>query len=211
MNLFRSVLCVIGALLLSSCYTVRYDDYAEFERKENNELAQFENWLSASQLLGVVPTEGLVKSATDWRKCKAQPWAVPPPSYWPEIAPTLQLLKAEIIPIVGPLEAQSGWRAPDINACVGGAPRSKHVLYQALDLTPVEPISREMLLDRLCTFWREHGEQWQMGLGTYSGRRFHVDTGGWRTWGPDYRAASSACVIADGDSGVSLGDSVSRE
>ena len=36
-----------------------------------------------------------------------------------------------------------------------------------------------------------------MGLGTYDGVRFHVDAAGWRTWGPDYSAKTSACVMSD--------------
>lgn len=192
-----TALSLVAILALSACYTVKYDDYAEFERKEYAELAQFEGWLMREGLYGVVSTESLLRSATDWRACHAQPWAVPPAALWPQMKPTLKLLQAEIIPLIGPLAVESGWRAPDINLCVGGAPRSKHVLYQALDLTPVQTYEREELLDRLCAFWAEHGERWQMGLGTYSGTRFHIDTGGWRTWGPDYSAETSACLERD--------------
>lgn len=193
----KLALSCTAAMLLNGCYVVKYRDYADFKRKEYADLVQFEGWLTQQGLLGVVPTEGLVRSATDWRECHAQPWEVPPAAYWPALEPTLRLLKQKIIPLVGPLQVESGWRAPEINSCVGGAAGSRHIAYQALDLSPMTPISRQELLDRLCIFWADHGREWNMGLGTYGDRRIHIDTGGWRTWGQDYSAKTSACVRDD--------------
>jgi Peptidase M15 len=191
--------CIAALLLLSiaACYRVKYSDYAEFTRKEARPLAQYERWLTGQGLSGVVPMEGLTRSATDWRKCKGQAYAVPPREYWPAIAPTLRLLEDEIKPLVGPVRVDSGWRSPKINTCAGGAKASKHMLYQALDLSPLSDITREDLIVRLCTFHRDHGARYNMGLGIYKGTRFHIDTGGYRRWGADYKSASSPCAAFD--------------
>ncbi len=192
--LIASVLVVVA---VTACYRIKYSDYAEFARKEARPLARYEGWLSAQGLSNVVPMEGLTRSATDWRRCKGQAYAVPPQEYWPAIAPTLRLLETEIIPLVGPVRVDSGWRSPKINECVGGAKASKHMLYQALDLTPLSAITREELIVRLCTFHRDHGAKYNMGLGIYKGTRFHIDTGGYRRWGADYKATSSPCAAYD--------------
>ena len=193
----RVLIAGILVLSITACYRVKYSDYAEFARKEAKPLSRYEGWLAQQGLSDVVPMEGLTRSATDWRKCKGQAYAVPPRDYWPAIAPTLRLLEDEIKPLVGPLRVDSGWRSPKINECVGGAKASKHMSYQALDLTPLSDITRDELIVRLCTFHREYGAQYNMGLGIYSGTRFHIDTGGFRRWGADYSATSSPCAAFD--------------
>ena len=39
-----------------------------------------------------------------------------------------------------------------------------------------------------------HGAAYDAGLGFYSGKRFHVDSNGFRKWGADGRGASSPCA-----------------
>lgn len=197
MSARRALIAALLVLSVSACYRVKYSDYAQFARKEARSLAKYDRWLAGQGLSAVVPMEGLTRSATDWRKCKGQAYAVPPKEYWPAIAPTLRLLEDEIKPLVGPVRVDSGWRSPKINACVGGAKASKHMTYQALDLTPLSPITREELIVRLCTFHRDHGAKYNMGLGIYNGTRFHIDTGGYRRWGADHRSASSPCAAYD--------------
>jgi uncharacterized protein YcbK (DUF882 family) len=54
---------------------------------------------------------------------------------WHNIIPTLhiaEVLRAEF----GPTKVNSGYRDPDYNAQVGGAPISLHVYFNALDLVP---------------------------------------------------------------------------
>lgn len=197
MTIRRALIAALLVLSITACYRVKYSDYAEFARKEAKPLARYEGWLSRQGLSDVVPMEGLTRSATDWRKCKGQAFAVPPRDYWPAIAPTLRLLQDEIKPLVGPVRVDSGWRSPKINECVGGAKASKHMSYQALDLSPLTDISRDELIVRLCTFHRDHGAKYNMGLGIYKGTRFHIDTGGYRRWGADHRSASSPCAAFD--------------
>ncbi len=38
----------------------------------------------------------------------------------------------------------------------------------------------------LCQFWAQHGQSFKYwGLGLYSTGQIHIDTQGYRTWGPD--------------------------
>ena len=46
----------------------------------------------------------------------------------------------------------------------------------------------------VCRAHAQDGRAYNAGLGFYSGRRFHVDSNGYRKWGPDGRGASSPCV-----------------
>ena len=46
---------------------------------------------------------------------------------------------------------------------------------------------------KLCQFWVQHGQSLNMGLGMYASGQIHIDTQGYRTWGPDHSRNSSMC------------------
>src|SRR5690625_43179 len=65
--------------------------------------------------------------------------AEPPADYLPRILPTV-LLADEIRDELGaPIRVSSGYRTPDYNRFVGGAPVSEHMAFRALDLQPHDP------------------------------------------------------------------------
>jgi hypothetical protein len=49
-------------------------------------------------------------------------------------------------------------------------------------MVPNRNYSRKELLPILRDIHRTAGKKWNMGLGIYSGVRFHVDTCGYRRW-----------------------------
>ena len=68
-------------------------------------------------------------------------------------------------------------------------------MFFALDLTPVNAsVDRSAMIRDICAAHARHGRDYETGLGFYSGRRFHVDSSGFRKWGPDGRGASSPCA-----------------
>ena len=68
-------------------------------------------------------------------------------------------------------------------------------MFFALDLTPVNAaVSRDGMIRGICAAHARQGRAYDAGLGFYSGRCFHVDSSGYRKWGPDGRGASSPCV-----------------
>ena len=151
----------------------------------------FREMLVDARLYGVVPIYQLLRSASDWRLCRASPFAVPPASQWPAVRSTLSLVKTlDEQGILRQFEVVSAYRDPQLNTCAGGAVGSAHTRAFAVDLllpSWADP-------NPLCSFWQQHGKAWNMGLGRYPSGRIHLDTAGYRTWGGDGSAGSSFCV-----------------
>lgn len=150
----------------------------------------FREMLVDARLYGVVPIHQLLRSASDWRLCKASPFAVPPPGNWAAVRSTLALIKTLADEgILRQFEVVSAYRDPGLNRCAGGAVNSAHTRAFAVDiLLPgwADP-------NPLCRFWQQHGQAWGMGLGRYPTGRIHIDTAGYRTWGGDGSPGSSFC------------------
>lgn len=136
-------------------------------------------------------------------RCDAGHFALPPRRQWSQIIPALRLVRDEVVPVTGALEVVSSWRSPAINACIGGASRSAHLDFKALDLVASRPGSdRRRLFADLCAMQRRAGPKSNMGLGAYFDPakplanpqgRFHIDAHGYRTWGFDYTGKSNPC------------------
>ena len=109
------------------------------------------------------------------------------------MAPTLEAIRDEVIPIIGQVEAMSVFRATGINGCIGGAKSSYHMRFYAIDMRPTVNMSRKEMVSKLCNLHKRKGVALKMGLGIYRGTRFHIDTAGFRTWGHDHKAATSPC------------------
>lgn len=159
-------------------------------RAQANALAAY---LGQQGVGDVSPLDQLLRSDTNWRRCKAEPFAVPPRRYWPNMVPTLKLIRAEIIPLVGSVEAQSVYRGAAINRCIKGASQSFHLRFYAIDMTPAAGVSRAQLISKLCKLHRDKGARLNMGLGIYTGTRFHIDAAGYRGWGHDFRGRTFPC------------------
>lgn len=162
----------------------------------NREAArQFRDYLDAQGLADVIPTWQLVRTSSSWRQCGAGPFEVAPRDKWANITDTLKFVRDEVNPAVGAVEALSVYRNEGLNRCSNGAPASAHRLFFALDLTPVSAeVSRAAMIERVCAAHRARGGRYDAGLGFYSGRRFHVDSHGYRKWGANGRGATSPCV-----------------
>ena len=159
------------------------------------EVAAFDRRLAAEGVAGIVPTWQLVRTSSSWRQCAAEPFEVAPADKWDHIVDTLKFVRDEVVPAIGKVEALSAYRNEQLNACSAGAPKSAHRLFFALDLTPVAPqVTRAGMVRSICAAHARKGRDYDAGLGFYSGRRFHVDSNGFRKWGPDGRGASSPCV-----------------
>ncbi len=143
----------------------------------------FNDYLATYGVAGIVPTWQLLRTASDWQKCGAQPFEVPPSQDWPNVVQTLRYIRDRVIPTVGAVEPVSVYRNPMLNQCAAGAPESAHRFMQAVDLVPLRPITRDALIQRLCAVHAQSGESYGVGLGFYVGLRFHIDSRKFRTWG----------------------------
>jgi hypothetical protein len=150
----------------------------------------FNDYLATYQVSGVVPTWQLLRTATLWEKCGAQPFEIPPTSEWPHIVQTLRYVRDYVVPAVGAVEPVSTYRNPVLNVCAGGAPESAHKHYSAIDLVPLRPTTREDLMRTLCAVHGRRGPDYEVGLGFYAYLRFHVDTTKYRRWNMDPAVAS---------------------
>lgn len=175
--------------------------HAEFEawlaREPENRaaVAEFSAHLTRAGVGDVLPAWQLVRTSSSWRECGADGFEVAPRDKWDNIVRTLRFVKEEVVPVVGPVRALSGYRNASLNACSNGAPASAHRHFHALDLMPVSAdVSRTELIRDVCRAHASSGRDHDTGLGFYSGMRFHVDSSGFRRWGANGSGATSPCV-----------------
>lgn len=171
-------------------------DYLAWLTREPAARAQmlsFQAFLDMTKVNDIIPIWQLVRTASMWRVCAGPSFEVPPFGEWQHIARTLKYVKNHIQPVIGDVEAVSGYRNEALNQCAGGAKESAHRHYYALDLVPLRPINREGMIRSLCAIHEYRGRDYDIGLGFYNGNRFHVDSKGFRRWGADGTSATSPC------------------
>jgi hypothetical protein len=173
------------------------DDFRNWLRASpahSAQLTEFRKYLAAEGVDSVVPLWQLVRTSSSWSECGAEPFEAPPADKWAHIVETLKFVRDEVVPAVGAVEALSGYRNDKLNSCSDGAPKSAHRQFFALDLTPVnKAVTRADMIRSVCVSHARDGRAYEAGLGFYTGRRFHVDSHGFRKWGPDGRGATSPC------------------
>ena len=172
-------------------------DYHAWLAREPGARAQllaFKQFLAMEDIDEVLPAWQLVRTASKWRDCSGPRFEVAPYGEWQHIAKTLRYIKAHVEPVIGDVEAMSGYRNPELNQCSGGARESAHRRFYALDLVPIKEIRRDGMIRSLCAIHQWRGSGYDIGLGFYSGLRFHVDSKGYRKWGPNGKSATSPCA-----------------
>lgn len=75
-------------------------------------------------------------SAKELTRMKTGKHAIPPRALWPNIVPTLILWQERIRNPLGFPMKLGGYRPVDYNKAVGGAPRSQHQWFAAIDVRP---------------------------------------------------------------------------
>ena len=171
-------------------------DYLAWLARDPGARAQvlgFKQFLAMDDLEDVVPTWELVRTASMWRECDGPRFEVAPPAEWPHIATTLSFVRNHVEPVIGKVEVVSGFRDETLNKCAHGAPKSAHREFYAIDMVPLGEVSRAGLMRSLCRIHDLRGEQYNIGLGFYSGTRFHIDSQRFRRWGADGKGATSPC------------------
>ena len=160
----------------------------------------FNDYLVSNGVGGVAPTWQLLRTATDWSKCGAEPFEVPPVNSWPNIVAALRYVGAYVEPVIGPVEIVSVYRNDRLNACAGGARESTHRTMGAVDMVPLRAITREELMTSLCRIHLGSGSRNSIGLGFYKGLRVHNDARKFREWGTAGAAGGWGCtaVLAEG-------------
>lgn len=143
---------------------------------------EFVDYLEREGVADVVAPWHLWRQGTDWRDLEEPGFAQPDVAMWPAMVPTLVVLRDDVIPVTGAVRVVSGFRTERYNERAGGASGSRHKSFEAVDVVPLWPWTRSRLHTRLRTLFEDVGPDRRMGLGLYSGVRFHVDTHRFRTW-----------------------------
>jgi hypothetical protein len=202
MSVFARILGLGLLLGLAACAALappktRYARWLDAGHR--GEVEHYADYLRSENVGDVVPMPALTRTARRWRVCGNLEFAVPPAELRPNMPPTLRLVaRLRDEGILDPAMARSVYRDPAMNACAGGSARSRHLQNRAIDF---DLPRRGDNFERLCTFWREHGQALDMGLGFYTPTAIHIDTAGYRTWGGDHTWRTSLCTRETAASG----------
>lgn len=153
--------------------------------------------LAEGGVLDVTPAWQLLRTGSDWRGCGA-PFEIPPAEVRANIVPTLAIERDRFVKALGPVETKSAYRGPWLNLCAGGAEKSAHREFSAVDLTPLTPMTRQTLMTRICPVYAQSADADRLGLGFYSGVRFHIDTQRHRSWATENGRAYAPCASTGG-------------
>lgn len=162
---------------------------------------EYEVFLEKNDVGNIIPSFELMRTARDWQKCGRSQYMVPNRELWANQISTLRVFKYLVAAnVLNDFEVTSVYRDLPLNQCAGGASSSRHLYNSAIDfrIGPEFPKSEdyayiENTKFRLCQFWSQYGQSLNMGLGLYASGQIHIDTQGYRTWGPDHSRNSSMC------------------
>lgn len=162
---------------------------------------EYERFLEKNNVSNIIPNFELMRTARDWQKCGRSEFMVPTKELWNNQLPTLKVFKYLVASnVLTDFTVTSVYRDLPLNQCAGGAGSSRHLFNSAIDfrIGPEFPQAGDYTMIqnqkfKLCQFWLNHGQSLNMGLGLYASGQIHIDTQGYRTWGPDLTRHSSMC------------------
>ena len=160
------------------------EEFREFLVNNNyqSDYNDLEYFLHSHGVDNIVPTWRLLQQGSEWETHTLPRFAMPERHLWEQMVNTLIFIKHELMPYIGPVKVLSGFRTPHYNFAAGGVDRSRHLIFSALDLRPIQQIDRTSLHAILQDRWDTYGRAYKLGMGLYKDTRFHIDTGGYRQW-----------------------------
>lgn len=177
--------------------------YRQWLMQEDNQsrARDYERFLEQNNAGNIIPAFELFKTARDWDRCGKSEYMIPSRELWQNQLPTLKVFKYLVASkILTDFTVTSVYRDLPLNQCAGGAGSSRHLFNSAIDfrIGPAYPQAQdyayiENTKFKLCQFWAQYGQSLNMGLGLYASGQIHIDTQGYRTWGPDLTRNSSMC------------------
>jgi hypothetical protein len=162
---------------------------------------EYEIFLERNGVGNIIPSFELLRTARDWQKCGRPQYMIPNRELWNNQIATLRVFKYLVAAkVLTDFEVTSVYRDLSLNQCAGGANSSRHLFNSAIDfrIGPEVPQAEDYAFIenskfKLCQFWVQYGQSLNMGLGLYASGQIHIDTQGYRTWGPDHSRHSSMC------------------
>jgi len=203
----RVCLASLLLLLVGSCAPLSgpQSEAAEFETwlaavpERDVSYARFQAALELAGVADVVAVHQLWLVDRLRPECATAPYVIPDEALWPNIVPALRFIRDHVKPAVGEVIVVSAYRDEAFNTCIRGATLSAHRSFHALDLVPANrALGRDGLIALLCPIHEGAGARDGIGLGIYTGQRFHIDARSFRGWGADYRRATFPCDAGTG-------------
>ena len=133
--------------------------------------------------------------------CLKYQFALAPQQQWKNLVKPLKLLEdLKQTKIIQNYRIVSVYRGQEANECSHGAKGSKHLHNHAVDFHIFDEKGKYYadndlhVQKKLCEYWKKYGKKLNLGLGTYTSSRFHIDLQGYRTWGYNFKTNTSACL-----------------
>ncbi|WP_250465061.1 D-Ala-D-Ala carboxypeptidase family metallohydrolase [Microbulbifer litoralis] len=160
------------------------ESFQSFLRRGDNRerTARLFDYLEAQGVGEVLNAENLLRQGTDWLDIHEPAFAIPPRDLWRNMVATLEIIRDQLEPSIGPVDVLSAYRTANYNRKSGGRSGSRHRDFCGLDLVPKSNISRKELIEELRSLHARLGPGSNLGLGIYDSVRFHIDTCGYRLW-----------------------------
>jgi len=115
----------------------------------------------------------LTVSSTDFTHLHPDYHLLPPRDLWPNLVPTLALLRYLMAVSGVSFQIHSVYRSSFVNSHSGGAAASAHMDCSGIDITPNTQPQKAIWLAK--HIWYQKGASIKMGLGFYTSTRFHID------------------------------------
>jgi hypothetical protein len=150
--------------------------------KTEKKIQGIADYFRAESIEVSMPLYLVLLQGTDWRMNNASIFTLPNKKHLPDMVNTIKFIQQYIEPEIGIVIPVSGERTTIYNQDAGGAEQSQHLNFCALDMVPLGDTNRPELHKKLKAIHRKYGSEYKVGLGLYSGVRFHIDTCGYRSW-----------------------------
>lgn len=154
----------------------------------------YQKFLDAKGVGSVFPMRELLQGCASNPLKPHLAFDVPPKTTWSNIVPTLKWFKTYVEPRIGKVRIYHGYRNLEANKECGS--RSPvHPANTAIDIVPMNEIDPVKIEREMCETFRNYGRQNRVGMGFYGVGLIHIDTRGYRSWGPDTRSKTSPCKV----------------
>lgn len=104
--------------------------------------------------LKTMPLHLILLQGTNWAMNGTSVFTVPDQKRVPNMVRTVKFIQEHVEPVLGPLVPVSGDRTQYYNQTSGGATKSQHLNFCALDLVPINDITREELHKKLWSIYK---------------------------------------------------------
>ncbi len=171
-----------------------YNKWLNSDPLISKQVQQYQEFLDTQSVGNVIEMRQLLQGCPGVFMRPDLAFNIPPREYWSNIVPTLKYFRDNVEPNIGPVRLYHGYRNLDANkAC--GSHSMVHPKNSAIDFVPLQLSDPAQIERKLCDVFHRTGKADKVGMGFYGIGLIHIDTQGFRSWGPDTKSKTSPCPI----------------